>query len=457
MDSATPGSTPGLTSGLTRGFTSGLTRGFTRDHSRSRNSQGLRLKAFDANFDAHFNTRSDFIERALQGVGPVADRTEQCALLQQTAEQPGWWGLRVELVWQLWEYIAGDINPYAAAHGVNADGIHTCYVKPCGWRHCGEQARVCDEALPLDAKTMQLRPDMHLVVRRYVKPWTKGFNTGLARVLNAGIIAHIQTLCTVDCCKAAVFISHSWNENFQEFATTLVRNLHMDTAVWVCSFALNQNGDIAGSLGDLESCPFAVAMGDVRSVLVVTDHSAEALERCWVVLEAAVALKKGKQWSISLSDNFDVDMWRTVGQKLDGLDVRQCKASYDADKQAIIRYAQAEGGINRVNEAVRVAARRAMRNAEIAADARSGDVARLPPEETLLSWRTQKGGTYIHVCAGKDCVLTMVKALQRVHFILLEEMDRIGRTPLAVAAENGSLAAAQVAIDVRGVRYTDAL
>ena len=55
-----------------------------------------------------------------------------------------------------------------------------------------------------------------------------------------------------------------------------------------------QHGNVSASLSSLDTCPFAVSMRAAHRVLVLTDHSADTLERCWVVFEAALAHELGK-------------------------------------------------------------------------------------------------------------------------------------------------------------------
>ena len=79
-----------------------------------------------------------------------------------------------------------------------------------------------------------------------------------------------------------------------------------------------QHGNVSASLSFLDTCPFAVSMRAAHRVLVLTvpwqprrhgmschdvssasyqapkDHSADTLERCWVVFEAALAHELGK-------------------------------------------------------------------------------------------------------------------------------------------------------------------
>ncbi|CAJ1332799.1 unnamed protein product, partial [Effrenium voratum] len=206
--------------------------------------------------------------------------------------QPEAWGMSVGLLWKLWLYIKEDLKGYAAAHQVSRDGDHYCLVAPCLWSHA-EKPQPPERSPKPGAELKQMRADMHLVVQRYVLPWTRNFDAGLALVLNAAGIAWSRKPADLFC-LATTFVSHSWGEAFEDFAFTLHRLLDAQTVVWICSLALWQHGDVSASLSSLDSCPFAVAMRATRRVLVLTDNSAETLERCWVVFEAALAHELGK-------------------------------------------------------------------------------------------------------------------------------------------------------------------
>lgn len=234
-----------------------------------------------------------------------------------------------------------------------------------------------------------------------------------------------------------------------DFQSTLHNNLDPDQVAWVCSFAIWQHGDIAGALNSLETCPFAVAMMHADRVMVVTDTTAEALSRCWVVLEATFAHKWRKPYDICLPDDEDADMWHDVGLKLEALDVRNCKASVEADKIAILEYAQQHaGGIEALNEEVRRVSGAAALRAELMSAARAGDTARLAAAdvETLTTWRSIRGRTLCHVTARHSRVEAMVRILEQTGSVHLNLRDRDGRTPLSVAVEYDSIASIEALV-----------
>ena len=291
---------------------------------------------------------------------------------------------------------------------------------------------------------------MHLVVARYVKPWTKQYHVGLALMLNAGHIAKIPGKKAEEICKADVFVSHTWNERFEDFASTLHRSLDADTVVWVCSFALNQNGNIAEALGDFESCPFAAAMKAAKRVLVASDSSADVLTRCWVVLELHFATLWQKPYDICLVDNADKKLCEDVGTKLENIDVNECEASHKSDKDAIIEYAQRKMGIDALNTKVKDTARVAMKRSKLMAAAASNDIGMLTSErnESKEEWTGINGQTLVHVAAQHNSITTL-EYLVRTIPGLLHASDQNDQTPLIVSAIHGAAAGVHALLSLK--------
>lgn len=251
---------------------------------------------------------------------------------------------------------------------------------------------------------------------------------------------------------ATTFVSHSWSEAFEDFATTLFRLLDAQAVVWICSFALWQHGDVSASLSSLDRCPFAVSMRAVHRVLVLTDNSAETLERCWVVFEAALAHELRKDYNICLPDDGDTDCWNIVGRKLEKVDVEACKASNQKDKQEILAYIRRQtGGITELNRTVRMIARQAMERAELMAAAVAGDLGRIcrSSKEELQTWRNIRGRTVTHVAAACSQVAAMVAVLERTEYTHLNLLDEDSRSPLGVAVECGQIASVLALLALR--------
>lgn len=408
---------------------------------------GLGVPAFDKSFDDHFEINSELIAQALEGM--VHDC---CASFPQKKTQPEAWGISVGLLWKLWLYIREDLLGYAAAHEADHHKKHRCLVDPCLWNHCCEPYCSPTAAGSPSSEVLQrMKADMHLVVQRYVLPWTKNFDAGLALVLNAGGIAWSRKSADLFC-MATTFVSHSWGEAFEDFALTLHRLLDEEAVVWICSFALWQHGDVSASLASLETCLFAISMRHARRVLVLTDHSADTLERCWVVFEAALAHELGKDYNICLPDDGDAASWRIVGRTLEQLDVEACKASNKKDKDEILSYIHRQaGGIFALNRNVRKLARQAMERSELMAAAVAGDLERIQrasPSE-LLTWRNIRGRSVTHVAAAKSQVAAMVKVLQMTNFAHLNVLDEDSRSPLGVAVESGQVASVLALLALR--------
>jgi len=406
-------------------------------------NKGHFVNAFDKSFDDHFEVNSDLVGEALHGRG-----SDQCSAFPEMKSRPACWGLQVRFIWKLWTYIQDDLKGYVAAHAMDPQHNHVCLVEPCLWHHAGVKPVRSED---VQGKLQPMRADMHLVVKRYVEPWTEGHAVGLALILNAGHIAW-SPKNAVDCCKAQVFISHCWNEAFEEFANTLHQTLNPDTVVWVCSFALCQHSDIAQALESVERCPFALAMHAAERVLLVMDSTAEAIERCWVVLEAALAEKWQKDYDMCLPDDGNQELWRMVGSKIANIDVDNCKASYAEDKEKVLAYARAmDGGIDTLNSKVHKVGHHAMERAEIMAASMAGDIDWLSQFSTaqLLSWRSIRGRTAAHIAAERSRVKAMVTILNMTANAHLNAEDDDSRSPLSVATEYGSLASVLALISLR--------
>eukprot|EP00931_Biecheleriopsis_adriatica_P011185 TRINITY_DN112262_c0_g1_i1.p1 TRINITY_DN112262_c0_g1~~TRINITY_DN112262_c0_g1_i1.p1 ORF type:complete len:723 (+),score=156.37 TRINITY_DN112262_c0_g1_i1:30-2198(+) len=398
-------------------------------------ADGLCVTAFDKAFDDHFQINSDLIEAALQG-----SCHECCASFPSKIDQPAAWGIKVSFLSKIWQYIQEDARGYAAAHKIGEHRRHHCLVTPCLWKHASEEVQSSRNGMR--SSFQQMRADMHLVVQRYVKPWTQPFDVGLSLVLNAGSISWSHKDADAFC-MATTFISHSWGEQFEDFAKTVQELLDPATVVWICSFALWQHGDIAQSLSSLESCPFAVAMRACRRVLVITDTSAAVMERCWVVFEAALAHSLGKDYDIGILNDGDENAWQIVGKKLEKLDVQACKASDPRDKVEIISYIKEHaGGIAALNETVRHVAKTAMQRAKLMAAATTGDLSSLWAAscEELSSWRSIRGRSVTHVAAAHSRIAAMVEVLEMTDYDHLDLLDEDSRTPLGVAVESSQLA-----------------
>jgi len=405
----------------------------------------LGLSAFDSAFDKHFRIHSAFIDDALQrGTTSVNSQQEECRLMPGLKNRPEAWGMPVDTVYRFWEYIADDLKGYALAHHLmEEDSRHVCLAAfqshgPCCWQHAG--------SLPmthgLTNTRVPLRPNMHLVVERYVKPWTEGKRAGLSLVLNAGKISRIQGCTVKSICIAQVYVSHSWKEDFSAFAATLYKTLDPRIVVWISALGMYQNVDTFVT-GKFETLPFTLALSLCDRVLLVADREAAVLQRSWVVLEAEFASKFEKPYDITFPDDGDMELRQKLAKHLCEMDVGACTASRQGDQAAICNHARSgPGGLDKLNEVVRDLLRAAMKHSELMSIATAGDVERLKHVEDnrLNSWVNIQGRCAAHIAAEHSQVAMLLEILQRSKHAL-NAVDEDGRTPVSIAAEKGQLAA----------------
>lgn len=236
-------------------------------------------------------------------------------------------GLTVQQIWSLWVDIKDELLDYSRCHLLDADNRHVCREANCKYHGVAKSASQGNSEL----KPME--PNMHLVVSRHVKPLTAdkgpdGRGCSYATLLNGA--------CPV---PATHFVSHCWEHNFESFATALTRwACGQEIGVWVCSFALNQHGNIGEMLSDdICESPFALALGEAEKVLLVLDEKAMPLTRSWCVYEMYLAKERDMQpkilmdWSLGPQSLFDLE------RKVKQLDLRKCTASQKSDHDRIMK------------------------------------------------------------------------------------------------------------------------
>ena len=132
--------------------------------------------------------------------------------------EPELWGTSVRHIWKLWEFVAEDLTNYALAHRFDRKGCHVCLVPSCKWHHSGPFRVFRQSATSSVHMWNKVEPSMHLVVERYVKPWTKDLDrAGLGMVWNAGSSSVHKQITPRQMCAASVFISHTWGDQGQIF------------------------------------------------------------------------------------------------------------------------------------------------------------------------------------------------------------------------------------------------
>merc|ERR1712151_617994 len=124
------------------------------------------------------------------------------------------------------------------------------------------------------------QPNMYVVVDRYVKPRTRNNGTGFALTVNPRGL-HIN-----------LFVIHTWAATFADFLAGLRGAVETGDALWVCSFAIDQNKakTVEQSNGDaMSQSYFAKALRYAHKVVVVMDTNNELMKRTWCTYEIAMA------------------------------------------------------------------------------------------------------------------------------------------------------------------------
>lgn len=273
----------------------------------------------------------------------AADAAE---LLEQARVKAHCSGVTVQQIWRLWEQIQDDMLEYSSCHYLDAKHKHVCREKHCRFGdHRGVEFTSEGEGM-FQAPLKPMEPNMHLVVSRYVKHFTagqgqEGAGCSYATFLNRG--------CPL---RATHFVSHCWDHNFESFATALLA--WEETTVWVCSFALNQHGNIQEMLGDdVTQSPFALALQKATEVLLVIDEKALPLTRSWCVYEIWLARKEGKQPMIVLDWKLDKDTLSLLEHNVKQLDLRNCTASNQEDHDRIMKAIKDVSNVEALNSMVR--------------------------------------------------------------------------------------------------------
>ncbi|CAJ1362286.1 unnamed protein product [Effrenium voratum] len=179
-------------------------------------------------------------------------------------KRPEYWGVYVSDLSEFHKCIHDELLAYCEDHRLCFDkGECTHLCKPamdCKW---ADHAGIHFRTIHPHEQAPKLAANMHSVVGRYVKPQTKDAakSWALMRHPNGLRITH--------------FITHTWEEAFADFVSSLERALSPDDVVWVCSFALDQNADIGHLLNvELLKSPFALALRRASKQLGLASSSA---------------------------------------------------------------------------------------------------------------------------------------------------------------------------------------
>lgn len=234
---------------------------------------------------------------------PLAGVRAPCADPGMVAGGPRFWGIKVGQLADFRDRIRQDMRDYCSEHQfcfIDDKPYHVCNQCPCTLDH-GAATFLQPDQVPADAKLEPLKPNMHLVVSKYVRPETLPEGKSFALKVNP------------DGLEVSTFISHCWGEDFDDFVDTLLMALSREEAVFVCSFALYQNEDeaISAMLGVevLDDTPFGVALHGSRRLVVVVDRDLEVPTRLWCNWE----ISRASEW------NIDTFLWPSHVADLDEL------------------------------------------------------------------------------------------------------------------------------------------
>lgn len=243
------------------------------------------------------------------------------------ADRPEYWAVTIMQIGELWGEIKDNLLSYSKDHMHDSQWRHVCLNANCTHDHlAAHYIRVSslgsEEPKPLE-------PDMHLVVRRYIKPQTRPYGCSYARMKNPSGL------------KADLFVSHCWGQHFRNFVAIVQDMLPEDTTVWMSSLSLNQNSDLKAKLkSDVWKHPFARAISASSQVILVWDEVADPFARSWCVYEMyltrmamADAGHAGKRFDLIMED---YAKFPEMIQSLKDLNVRTCSASSEEDQCAII-------------------------------------------------------------------------------------------------------------------------
>eukprot|EP00928_Gymnodinium_smaydae_P045678 TRINITY_DN3040_c0_g1_i1.p1 TRINITY_DN3040_c0_g1~~TRINITY_DN3040_c0_g1_i1.p1 ORF type:complete len:1225 (+),score=342.48 TRINITY_DN3040_c0_g1_i1:149-3823(+) len=275
------------------------------------------------------------IQKAFEG----ARRALKAATERPPEDNPACWGLTVGQLLEFYGNIRDDLESYCEGHSLQCeDGVfaHVCHTDPCPLDHMGIH-HLCRRETKR-AGLRPLAPTMHVVNHRYIKPVIGQKSYALK--------------CNPGGRRVDVFVTHSWNGLFNEFVGTLEMALKKSEAVWVCSFAVPQNRNIAALLGDDPSkSPFALALYEAKKHVVLLDTQLDVPERAWCVYELALSLQNNlplMPWFYAVTD------YDGLVARVTNLDLRQAKASVEADRAMIEMSVETLlGGYDQLNTTVR--------------------------------------------------------------------------------------------------------
>ncbi|CAK9029176.1 unnamed protein product [Durusdinium trenchii] len=200
-----------------------------------------------------------------------------------------------------------------------------------------------------------LERNMHFIVANIVTPLTSQRQTSFVGLWGGR--------------KVDYFVSHSWGTSFAHFTQSIrchalskEGSTWMDTSYWICSFANNQ-WKIKEDLGStiMESAFARALTGGVKGTVMVLDHEVQPLTRVWCLFEFLLSSRENLELVFSTDvgvvgdgscTSFDIAL--KLGKKIKCLQVANCQASSEQDKNDIFNYIVSElGSLQNMDEQIR--------------------------------------------------------------------------------------------------------
>lgn len=258
------------------------------------------------------------------------------------ARLPTHWGMTVEQL-ELFHAIHHErLQSYCREHRLAADKTHVCMEPACRHKHGAAKYRALNDSDSL-TDLDELHPTMHVVVDLIIKPFTD---------IDGGVLGYAPLLNKANPLKPTVFVSHCWGEKFPDFVRTVTNHLPRDTVVWICSFALPQNLDINLLIGQGELCesPFHQALLQASRLFLVLDERLLPLDRVWCLYEMYICTMNKIRIDVR-APTMSKGLFRSILQKIEVMDIRQCSAASISDRERIM--GAVRGSEEKLNSEVR--------------------------------------------------------------------------------------------------------
>jgi len=190
--------------------------------------------------------------------------------------------------------------------------------------------KLCQEKwAELEAMTDRKREgdvNLYQVCDHFVKPWTRNLGNSIALLLNGD-----------NPLIAGVMISHAWGEDIVEsmigiLGRASVSGISLGTAIWFCTFAQYQPGDMEGDCGpgvasQLALDPFKKVIESKPrfGMLVIHTSAAELYGRLWCVYEVHASQDSGVVTSAAVSMKYFVHCFERAMRGESDVDICACQ------------------------------------------------------------------------------------------------------------------------------------